>query len=298
MQGQIGVESELGTGSLFWFELSLVQPQGAEIAAAEKSGNSCSLSPLRVLLVDDDPVNRRLLSQMIESLGHQVVAASAGHEAVTRFRESAFDLAILDWQLPDMNGGQLAATLRSLAPELARPRISLIALSASLEDTSESGQTTSSFDQWLTKPIGLAELAAALSRTNPPQRSAEEQGERWTSTLARLGGRRELLTQIANSYRAGLPDLLANLHTAASEHRAGEVARLAHLLAGQASCFSAHELASTAKSTEASAMGNSLDPSLLAQLDKQSRELATELDYWLTNNDLTLTLSNSAESTF
>jgi signal transduction histidine kinase/DNA-binding response OmpR family regulator len=285
MHGQIGVASEPGAGSLFWFELPLVQPHDAEPSHDEKLPASRPSAPFRVLLVDDDPVNRRLLAQMIESLGHQVIAASTGHEAIARFRESEIDLAILDWQLPDLNGGQLASALRSLEPQLSRPQVPFIALSAALEDSSQARQKSTIFDQWLTKPIGLAELAAALSRTNPPQRNVAEPRERWTAALARLNNRREVFSQIAHSYRAGLPELLANLHTAVSEQRTSEVARLAHLLAGQASCFGAHELASSAQSIEATAQHVLPDPALLAKLAAHANQLATDLETWSTESD-------------
>lgn len=280
MQGQIGVESQPGSGSLFWFELPLAQPVDAEIPITEATTNSLAASTLRVLIVDDDPVNRRLLAQMLETLSHRIVSAGTGQEALTLFRNSPFDLAILDWQLPDMHGGQLATSLRSLEAELSRPRIPLIALSAAIKSTCSEAESISTFDQWLTKPIGLADLASALGRRPPPPTNTQPPDDRWTTTLARLGNRRDLLTQIANSYCTGLPNLLADLQAASSENRHSEVARIAHLLAGQASCFSAHKLAATAQFAEATALQGSLEPSLLIQLEKQSQELVTELNDW------------------
>src|SRR6185369_11319119 len=211
--------------------------------------------------------------------GHQVEVAASGEEAITKYCEGSFDAAIIDWQMPDMNGGHLAAAIRTLESEQARPRTVLIALSAAIAQESNPFADRSCFDHWLTKPVSRAELAMVLGDVEKMPGDHEESTSRWTRPLARLGGRRELLTQLIQSWTTGLPGLLESLQVATKGHRTQEIACLAHLIAGQASIFDAHELASVAKSVEERAAANALDLALSAALEAQCWELDTTLAY-------------------
>jgi signal transduction histidine kinase/CheY-like chemotaxis protein len=284
MQGEIGVDSKLGVGSTFWFELPLAKSFPAQPAACDPYESAAIPQSRHVLLVDDDPVNRTLLSQLVESLGHAVVTASNGEDAITKYRERPFDVAILDWQMPGMNGGELAAKLRSMPHESNRPPTSIIALSASLERKQAQDANRSSFDRWLTKPVSLAELAILLGTVEEKPDCRETPDSRWSQPLHRLGGRSELLSQLAQSWSANLPDLLHQLQSAAHQKNTRELARLAHLISGQASIFAAHELASLAKSLERQATAPNLDPSLLTTLEAHCQKLNAELQPWLANN--------------
>jgi CheY-like chemotaxis protein len=280
MRGEIGVESKLGLGSTFRFELPLGHSPNEAHSDREQGQQILVARRRRVLLVDDDPINQSLLLQLIESLGHHVFAAASGNEAISKFRDASFDLAILDWQMPDMNGGQLAAALRALERELKRPPMTLIALSAAMDREPKRIGDGSYFGRWLTKPVSQAELAIVLGATQVKCDESEHCATRWSQPLARLGGRSELLTQLAESYSAGLPEILNRLRTAAKESRAEDVARIAHLISGQASVFDADELASIAKTVEESAHGERLDSRMLTVLETRCRELVVELECW------------------
>lgn len=280
MHGEIGVESKLGLGSAFWFELPFAHSVNGEPSVMELGKQLLGVRR-RVLLVDDDPINRSLLSQLVESLGHHVVAAVDGEDAIMKYREEPFDAAIVDWQMPGMNGGQVAARLRMVEREMNRPRMTIIALSAAIEPQAGQEVFRSCFDRWLTKPIRLAELATVLGSGAETPDESKNPDSRWAQPLARLGGRRELLAELAQSWSTGLPDILETLQVATKEHRAQEVARLAHLISGQASIFDAHELVSSAKSVEEHAGANRVVCSLVTTLEAQCWKLGAELQFWL-----------------
>src|SRR5204862_490924 len=125
MGGEITVTSEVGRGSEFSFTL----PFPAEVAAPRAAGLA-TLGGRRMLIVDDNQTNRRILRDMLATEGIKVDEASTAGEGLEAIRGAAkmhapYHLAILDVQMPDMDGVQLATAVRA-APGLSRPRLLLL----------------------------------------------------------------------------------------------------------------------------------------------------------------------------
>ena len=260
MHGQIGVTSTPGEGSVFWFMAPLAisaEPPPVALPTATQTQ--------AVLIVDDDPVNRRLVVELVQRLGCSATAVGGGEEALQRLREQPFQVVLLDWQMPGMNGGDLARSILADARAAGRSPPRLIALSAAVIPTVEAADV---FERWLTKPVGSAELAAVLADA----RHAEP--DRWSAAIQRLGGRRDLFLRLGRDFAAGLPAILADLQSAANGHNMVEVSRLAHLLAGQAAVFSANELNASARALEDAAEAGDLSPVLLTTVVEQSEDLA------------------------
>jgi signal transduction histidine kinase/CheY-like chemotaxis protein len=190
MGGTIAVRSVEGEGSTFWFTARLEQPTGkaASIAASEES-----FADLRVLIVDDNSTNRKLLRHLLANWGCSYEEAKDGATALVRIRESIererpFDLALLDFQMPNMNGEQLAHAIKS---DPAMRELNLLLLTSVTGLGNATRMTEMGFCGYLTKPIKQSMLFDAIATTigtervgtqlldqEPPARTGAEERSR------------------------------------------------------------------------------------------------------------------------
>jgi len=157
MQGQIGVESRVGQGSTFWFTAVFER----QPPTAQDQHPKHALLQRRILVVDDTAANREILDDHLRSWGAiPVLTASAG-EALAQLRQAAaqrpFELAILDFQMPDMDGMQLAQAIRA-DPQLAT--LPLLMLTSVGYDVAATG--VPAVDAWVTKPVRKTLLQQAV----------------------------------------------------------------------------------------------------------------------------------------
>ena len=161
MDGLIGLESEPGQGSLFWFELPLLP--GNPVAAAQRAGiEHAYVRGLRILVVDDVEVNRDLLAEMLGRHEHDVVLAEDGAAALDRAAKERFDVVLMDVQMPVMDGMEATRRIRRLpGPAGAVP---VFALTANVMSTERDRYLASGMNMCLTKPINWRDLFAALAK--------------------------------------------------------------------------------------------------------------------------------------
>ena len=130
---------------------------------AAPAANEGSVSrSYRILLADDNEVNRKVARRMLEVLGYQVTSVEDGGAAVNAYRTGEFDLILMDCQMPVLDGYEATRLIRSL--ETADRRIPIIALTADAIIGTEEGCLAAGMDAYLTKPINRNALATALSR--------------------------------------------------------------------------------------------------------------------------------------
>jgi signal transduction histidine kinase/CheY-like chemotaxis protein len=165
MGAHVGVESRVGEGSVFWFDIALARlddapaPAPSAVPASARPG----APPPRVLLVDDDPVNQMVVQQMLARLGCDVTLACDGADALAAAERAMHDLVLMDLHMPTMDG--LEATRRLRAREQrGAPRVAIVALTADTLQGDRERCLRAGMDDVLTKPVGLAELQAALRR--------------------------------------------------------------------------------------------------------------------------------------
>jgi signal transduction histidine kinase/HPt (histidine-containing phosphotransfer) domain-containing protein/ActR/RegA family two-component response regulator len=159
MGGDLTVESTPGLGSAFHLVMPL-RPAEDRPSAAGVAAHSAS-QPLRVLLVDDDPVNCEVGEAMLRRLGHQAVVVRNGTSAIEQAGREAFDVILMDLHMPDMDGVEATERIRKL-PLPRFPRI--IALTADVSERSRERFSQAGIHTVIGKPILLQTLHDALAR--------------------------------------------------------------------------------------------------------------------------------------
>ena len=162
MGGRIGVESEVGKGSTFYFTARLTSaPAHANVSALAAAVNSADVAsrPLRILVAEDNVVNQRLASELLRRDGHSIVVVGDGNQAVAAARDQRFDLILMDVQMPVLDGLQATAQIRA-----AGNRVPIVAMTASAMNGDEAKCLEFGMDGYLTKPIDIAALRETLAR--------------------------------------------------------------------------------------------------------------------------------------
>jgi PAS domain S-box-containing protein len=158
MGGTIGVETEPGRGSRFWFEAPAQAVDPVEAATASASVAALSLGN-RFLVVDDNRANRDLVRAILTSLGADIVEAADGHEGVKAAMELPFDVILMDMRMPGLSGPEAVAEIRRGGPNAACP---IIAFSASADPRQLDELRRLGFDGCLAKPFTLTDLIHAV----------------------------------------------------------------------------------------------------------------------------------------
>ena len=117
---------------------------------------------LRILLAEDNPVNQVVATRLLEKRGHTVVAVGNGREALDALDNDPFDLALLDLQMPEMDGLQAVGLIRQREEAEGRARLPIIALTAHAMRGDRERCLTAGMDGYITKPINKTELLATI----------------------------------------------------------------------------------------------------------------------------------------
>ncbi|GHF88086.1 MHYT domain-containing protein [Thalassotalea marina] len=162
MGGTITVESELNKGTTFTVSLPL---QSGQRPVVEQTQQRISLPPMKILVVDDIQQNIDLLTVLLEREGHTVVTARDGQQALIRMAsEEDLDLAIMDVQMPIMDGLTAAKERRKVEQEMALPHLPIIAFTASVLDDDRVAAQSAGMDGFANKPVDLIALFNEVAR--------------------------------------------------------------------------------------------------------------------------------------
>ncbi|HEY0182019.1 MAG TPA: ATP-binding protein [Rhodopila sp.] len=176
MHGQLLVESTPDKGSLFRIVLSLPHASGELPSAAPRKEAAPPVRPLRVLVADDNTVNQRLLTALLEGAGHHVTVAANGRQAVEAVVRGDFDIVLMDVQMPVMDGIQATRHLRALPPP--KCAILIVALTADALHGADERYRNVGMDGYLSKPLSSADLFHMINEI-----AGEPQADRATADI-------------------------------------------------------------------------------------------------------------------
>ncbi len=214
--------------------------------------------PLRVLVAEDNPVNRRLVQALLEHRGHTPILAADGREAVTALERESFDAVLMDVEMPGMDGFAATAAIRAWE-RVSGVAVRIIALTAHAGDGVRERCLAAGMDGHLAKPIDAGELMALLEgAAGAPARTVE--------TADRLRG------ELGRRFVADAARLAAEMRAAIAAHDAKTLHRAAHQLRGTAGHFGAGRLRELAERLEA--LGKAGDTGRRAE--EACRELSAE----------------------
>lgn len=161
MGGTLDVKSEVGVGSAFTVTLAFrVQPLAEDLRLPA----SCGKAVQRLLLVEDNDINREIAEELLGMIGFEIDSAENGQIALDKVKGSApghYDLVLMDLQMPVMDGWQASREIRAL-PDRALARIPIVALSANVLESDRNKSKECGIDAHLPKPMDLAQVVSTI----------------------------------------------------------------------------------------------------------------------------------------
>jgi len=248
--GEIHLSSKEGEGSVFTVELPLKPSDDVQARTQSRSSNDLTLGGLRVLVVEDNPVNQFVAREMLENWNAFVVIASAGAEALDILKDRSFDVVLMDIQMPEMDGFE---TTRRIRKDLGISSVQLpvIALTASALREQRDRAYDAGMNDFVMKPFDPVHLHDRIMRMvrageemaepTPPQEGSLTD---WTFFEENYGDSPALKERIVGILREQLPGQRTSLSEAVDEDDASGVRFIAHKLLPSLRMVGAHALES------------------------------------------------------
>ncbi|MBV9285669.1 MAG: response regulator [Acidimicrobiia bacterium] len=270
MQGSMGVDSEVGTGTTFWFTVRLAPAAGplesvedgdsgpgTEDAGAPRKG-------ARILVVEDNAINQQVATGMLQRLGYVVDLAGNGREALDAVASTTYSAVLMDCQMPVMDGDEATAEIRRR--EAGTTHVPIIAMTASAMSGDEERALAAGMDGYVTKPVKLDELGRVLKQwLQVDTRGKIDLPDGGVLDAAMVDDLQKLLVHghldiddIVERFIAGAPAKLDAIGSAAAAGDADAAMRVAHELAGSSATLGALAFGKRCSFLEASARAGDL----------------------------------------
>lgn len=274
MQGKYGVDSQPGEGSCFWFEIPMQRYASMADApdSRETQQTDYSLEGKLVLLVEDNEVNQAVASGMLENLGCEVDIASGGREAVTMCRQQAYDLILMDYHMPEMDGLMATAQIRLAEPANKNSSTPIIALTADIQNHVQTKFRQAGANDLLVKPFTFKRLTELLVEwLNKPreavlsaQQSSSDESvidEAVFEDIEAMSGDQAqgLIRNIVDLYLQKSPTLLQDIEQGMLQGDTDKLFKAAHALKSSSANVGAVKVSAIAKELERMAREDMLE---------------------------------------
>ena len=186
MGGTIGVASTEGVGSSFWFEISMPTANATEPASPEaqrqeaRSVAGSAGRMLKVLLVEDNPINQQVAQIMLDNAGHLVDVVEDGWQAIEAVQQKKYDVVLMDIEMAGLDGLQATARIRALPPPTSA--VPIVAMTANAMQGAREKFLAAGMNDYIAKPFDPPDLIATLDRIVAPG-SPGTQSERSRESL-------------------------------------------------------------------------------------------------------------------
>lgn len=252
MGGDIGVTSNEGSGSTFWFTLNLLKTDEIPVSGIkghEKKIKKYLDTGYNILIAEDDPVSQIAIGTILEKLGFAVNIVSNGKDAAEAARIKKYDMILMDCQMPEMDGYEAAKIISSQASAFKSADAPIIALTASAMKGDRERCIEAGMKDYLTKPLrtdiliktvdkwlNLNYNAAYLKKTDTDQN--DEEPELIIENLSKdLHLERKSVLKVFKEFFAYMPSLLEKADSSLREGKLKETARCIHQLKGASGCL-------------------------------------------------------------
>jgi len=316
MGGQIGVESDEGTGSTFWFTAVFEKQPGAGVLVGAKGRrfmpSTASARPQpgtaqknrhsRILVAEDNRTNQEVVLAMLKRLGYGADLAANGVEALQALRSADYDVVLMDCEMPEMDGYEATHRIRDGRARTRNPHIPILAITADAMAGDRDKCLQAGMSDYLAKPVEPRQLADVLEKwLNPPASSGEvsptasllpakpEATLKETiinpvvfnqeDLMARLMGDKDLASKVIAGFLDDAPRQLGILKKMLEEGDADGARSQAHTLKGAAATLSAEALRALCSEAQDAAESMELSSALalLPRLQEQFELLKTTL---------------------
>jgi two-component system sensor histidine kinase/response regulator len=248
-------------------------------------------SEICILLAEDNPTNQKVALHILAKLGYRADAVANGSEAIQALIKSPYDLVLMDVQMPEMDGFEATRRIRAGEASLEKRSIPIIAMTAHAMKGDHEACIQAGMDDYVTKPVNPAELAAAIQRQRPtpsagnhpfpkPASPGEKKAFDRSGAMERLGGDEVLLGEILGIFVADAANQIELLGQALDQGNAMALCNRAHSLKGACGNIGACKMQETAQLIEAKANEGELQmvAALIRRLPAEFKKFQSEIE--------------------
>ncbi len=206
--------------------------------------------PRHILLAEDNVVNQRVAAGLLTRRGHRVTIVENGKQALEALERTAFDLVLMDLQMPEMGGFEATAAIRARERKTGG-HLRIVAMTAHAMSGDRQRCLAAGMDEYLSKPIDQVRLFGAVEQATDVKKEPDAaQPIDLARALERMGGDRQLFADVVRVFLEDCPERLAAIKAAVDARNADAIRRSAHALKGAASNLSANDVFEAAKTLE------------------------------------------------